>query len=469
MRHNVCIALFCVSSTFAMGQSTDCLQNTATVLVDTTQGLLDTLTTPPKPIAISAAEISKYSKLWNDLAPAMDNSTSKDSSKDFGELIKTKTTTCPVSEKYLYVLHLTDWSDETKSDKKIVINYKSSAWYVYRYTGKQFEVIILAKDGNLPPIYEKSNIVLLSISRISTIEDRETEAPLIEYSVASSGRRASNIDALTLLIGKVLGIEPRVPKSKGFSEAKPMYKYSVKAFVVSKKSLQAPFDVTFTATAKSEKPENTANSQTPSNCPASKADASSSDTCKEKSAAASTSTPAKETDCSPLTDSGKCYFSRTFSVEAYQYWNVGINIVTRGPRENKYALSPSGVVTQTHTLHAPIIAAFDVSPWARKLPMDKSPYIQVGVPLFGSAFHMPYFGVAQPLPFTNKWLPISVYGGVVLMKQTFPKTIQVGQTTTTAAFNNDLKTDWPVKAVYGIEVPVSSIINKVKSSVGSGK
>jgi hypothetical protein len=45
----------------------------------------------------------------------------------------------------------------------------------------------------------------------------------------------------------------------------------------------------------------------------------------------------------------------------------------------------------------------------------------------------------------------------------------VGQTTTTAAFNNDLKTDWPIKVVYGIEVPVSSIISKVKSSVGSGK
>jgi hypothetical protein len=101
--------------------------------------------------------------------------------------------------------------------------------------------------------------------------------------------------------------------------------------------------------------------------------------------------------------------------------------------------------------------------------MDKYPYLQIGVPLSGSAFHMPYFGLAQPLPFTKKWLPISAYGGIVLMKQTFPKTIGVGQTTTTAAFNSDLETDWPIKAVFGIEVPVSSISNKVKSSVGAGK
>lgn len=148
---------------------------------------------------------------------------------------------------------------------------------------------------------------------------------------------------------------------------------------------------------------------------------------------------------------------------------MGIDIITHGPRENKYALSTSNVVTQTHTYHAPLIAAFDVSPWASKLPMDKYPYIQVGLPLSGSAFHMPYFGMAQPLPFTKKLLPISVYGGVLLMKQTFPKTLAMGASTTTAAFNNDLYTDRPIKAVYGIEVPISSIITKVKSSVGAGK
>jgi hypothetical protein len=468
MRHNVCIALLCVSSAFALGQSTDCLRNTATVPLDKTQGLLDTLTESHISTPISDAEASAYSKLWNDLTPTPNDLTPKDSSEDFKKLIEA--TTCPLSEtkislstKYLYVLHLIDWENETKSDKNPVINYKSSTWYVYRYAGKQFE-FIPANKGKLPSIYEKTNIILLSISRINTVENSTTESLFIEYSVASQKRNASNVDALSLLISKVFGIDRGVLKSG--PEVKPTYRYSAQAFAVSTKSLQAPFDVTFTATAK---PANTANGQVSSASPAPDADASSADKNTQKSTAASTSTPAKETDCKPLTSSGKCYFSRTFSVEAYQYWNVGINIVTRGPRENKYALSSSGVVTQTHTLHAPLIAAFDISPWARKLPMDKYPYIQVGVPLSGSAFHMPYFGLAQPLRFTNKWLPISVYGGVVLMKQTFPKTIQVGQTTTTAAFNNDLKTDWPVKAVYGIEVPVSSIINKVKSSVGSGK
>lgn len=474
MRHNVCIALLCVSSAFALGQSTDCLRNTATVPLDKTQGLLDTLTTLPKPIAISDAEISsKYFDSWSNLTSATDNPVPKNRFKDFGELINT--TVCPLSEKFLYVLHVTDWSDETKRDENPGIDLKSSTWYVYRYieNNNKFEILPV-NGGKLPSIYEKTNVILLSISRINVVAGNGTGAPSIEYSVVYPERRASNVDALILLGRTVLGATSDMPKAVSPTAVSPTripsaYRYSAQSFAVSTKSLHAPFDVTFTATVKLAKPENTANGQAPSNCPALKADASSSDTCKEKGTAASTSTPAKETDCKPLTGSGKCYFSRTFTVDAYQYWNVGINIVTRGPRENKYALSSSGVVTQTHTLHAPIIAAFDISPWARNLPMDKSPYIQVGVPLSGSAFHMPYFGLAQPLPFTNKWLPISVYGGVVLMKQTFPKTIQVGQTTTTAAFNNDLKTDWPVKAVYGIEVPVSSIINKVKSSVGSGK
>jgi hypothetical protein len=459
VRLNVCIILLCVSSTFALGQSTGCLPDAVTDSSDKTQGLSDTLTTFPKSIVVPNANASEYFDSWSDLTSSEDKPAPISRFNDFGKLIETKA--CPFSEKYLYVFHITDWSDETKRDENPGIDFKSSAWYAYRYTGKSFEVIS-AKEEKLPSIYGKTNVILLSISRISTVKNRETEAPSLEYTIASSERNASNVTALEVLVDAVLGLARST--NKGVQET--TYKFNVKVFAVSTKPLQAPFDVTLTATAK---PASTANGQAPSVSQASNTNASSDDKNTSKSAAASTSTPAQEADCRPLASSGKCYFSRTFTVEAYQYWNVGVNIVARGPRENKYALSSSEVVTQTHTFHAPIIAAFDVSPWARKLPMDKFPYMQVGVPLSGSAFHMPYFGMAQPLRFTKKWLSISVYGGVVLMKQTFPKTIQVGQTTTTAAFNNDLKTDWPVKAVYGIEVPVSSIIGKVKSSVGSGK
>jgi hypothetical protein len=48
----------------------------------------------------------------------------------------------------------------------------------------------------------------------------------------------------------------------------------------------------------------------------------------------------------------------------------------------------------------------------------------------------------------KKWIPLSVYGGVGFMKQTFPKILAVGATSNTAAFNADLMSDWAVKAKH---------------------
>jgi hypothetical protein len=70
--------------------------------------------------------------------------------------------------------------------------------------------------------------------------------------------------------------------------------------------------------------------------------------------------------------------------------------------------------------------------------MNKYPYLQIGLPLSGSAFHLPYCGVSLPTQFTKKWIPLSVHGGVGFMKQTFPKTLAAGATSNTAAFNVDL-------------------------------
>ena len=473
MRSILCIVILCASSVFALGQSTE----PGNDIPDTTKpgtGLKDTLTTLPTPIPISEDDADNSFNSWSTFASSADNPAPNNSFKDFGGKDfggpATKAS-IPLSPKNLYVFHDMDWEEKAKCDGSPENNqasnicWKSSKWYVYQYTGKQFEVI-LPVGGSLPPIYGKTNVVLLSISRIRVVENSNTQAPIIQYSANPSQRTASNVTALETLINAVLGITPSVEKA--YREEQPQYKYyyKVQAFVVSPKDLHAPFDVAFTATATPATKDGQAVVQ---GSHISQGDASSKGQNTQGNAPASTSVSTKVTDCSPLTNKGNCSFSRTFTVDSRQYWNVGVNIIVKGPRENKYALSSSNVVTQTHTIHAPLIAAFDLSPWAYWLPMDKYPYLQIGVPLSGSAFHMPYFGLAQPLPFTKKWLPISAYGGVVLMKQTFPKTISVGQTATTAAFNSDLETDWPIKAVYGIEVPVSSIIKKVKSSVGAGK
>ncbi len=462
----MCIVLLCVSSIFAWGQSTK-----------PGSGLSDTLTPSPTPISTTGENPDHYFGTWSTLATSAANPAPYESFPNFDSLDTKKT--IPLSEANLYVIHITDWEEDTEDkDADPKIDFLTSGWYVYRYAGegRGFK-IVKPNNESLPPIYGMTNAVLLSVSRISVVAGSKTEAPFIQYSAIPTERTASNIAAVEALGNAVLSI---TSSGAGGSEVKlgvqpapRHYNYRVLALPVSAKVLHAPFDVTFTATATETATAKPANSRDDRNSnpagPALDANPSSKDKNPQGSGGASASAPAKTADCSPLTDNGKCYFSRTFTVDSRQYWNVGINIVVRGPRENKYALSSSNVVTQTHTLHAPLVASFDLSPWAYKLPMDKYPFIQVGVPLSGAAFHMPYFGLAQPLSFTSKWLAVSAYGGVVLMKQSFPKTIKVGQTTTTAAFNSDLETDWPVKAVYGIEVPVSSIVGKVKSSVGAGK
>jgi hypothetical protein len=468
MRSILCIVILCASSVFALGQSTES---------DT--GLSDTLTPTHLPIPIHGKDAGDDFCSWSTNIDVKSNNDDKDYNKmvpndiitQFGHLnSKVKTLQkSNLKKTNLYVFHIIDWSEAEITTNNYQIEFESSEWYVYRYTGEQFENIARGRNS-LPQIYGMTNVVLISVSRLRT--DRSTDAPSIQYSANHPERTASNIAALKALgsaVSSVKFVEPLTLEAQAQLAAcseSPSYNYSVQAFVVSPKDLHAPFDATFTATATPAAKEGQAVVQ---DSHTTQGDASNKGQNTQGNAPASTSAPAKASDCSPLTDSGKCYFSRTFTVDSRQYWNVGVNIIVRGPRENKYALSSSNVVTQTHTIHAPLIAAFDVSPWAYWLPMDKYPYLQIGVPLSGSAFHMPYFGLAQPLPFTKKWLPISAYGGIVLMKQTFPKTIGVGQTTTTAAFNSDLETDWPIKAVFGIEVPVSSISNKVKSSVGAGK
>jgi hypothetical protein len=75
-------------------------------------------------------------------------------------------------------------------------------------------------------------------------------------------------------------------------------------------------------------------------------------------------------------------------------------------------------------------------------------------------------GLAQPILGLGKIFPVSfsIYGGVGFMEQTFPTTLAVGQTATTAAFISNLVTDRALKGVYGIEVPLGAIISKVKGA-----
>jgi hypothetical protein len=338
-----------------------------------------------------------------------------------------------------YVIHIIGAEGTAKDPYSVKV--ASSVWYLYEsHLQKPKQVVlkrVVAVDGKFPDIFNVRTGILIALQILhqpscSAFDASCANDVSAKYDLTVTQKTAANTAALTGLINGLLGtVKPsagRVPNVASVVVLPPEYVATASVYGLGQGAPRPPFDWKITANV--------------------------------------TGSPTGNGSCSNLTKSTNCSFTHTLSVVGPQYWNVGIDITPRGPRENKYALSSSNIVTQSHTIHSPLFVALDFSPWAQ---WGYRPYFQAGIPLSGAAFHLPFVSMAEPLPFTKKWLQISVYCGVVFMQQTFPRTLAVGVTTNTAAFNADLVTDRALKPLFGIEVPVSSIISKVKSSVGTGK
>ena len=122
-------------------------------------------------------------------------------------------------------------------------------------------------------------------------------------------------------------------------------------------------------------------------------------------------------------------------------------------------------VTPSKVTHTDAYAFFDLYLGefsSRTLPtnLSKFPHLNAGIPLTGQTLHRPYVGLAENLGFMTKHvklnIPLSVFAGPVFMKQQ----IEAPGTTT-------LKWDRATKMIYGVELPISSITNFLKSSSGS--
>jgi hypothetical protein len=121
-------------------------------------------------------------------------------------------------------------------------------------------------------------------------------------------------------------------------------------------------------------------------------------------------------------------------------------------------------VTPSKVTHTDAYAFFDVYLLEHfsSLPANQSwiPHINAGIPITGQTLHRPYVGLAENLGFLTKYaklnIPLSVFAGPVFMKQQ----VELPGTTT-------LKWDRATKMIYGIELPISSITNYLKSGGGS--
>jgi len=169
-----------------------------------------------------------------------------------------------------------------------------------------------------------------------------------------------------------------------------------------------------------------------------------------------TTSPSQPVDCSSVSSSNPCTFTRNFPVDDKEYWDVSLGLAIPGPKENVFKGSSSGVPTSSVTTHTDAYAFADFylfAKWRNKQSL--APHINGGIPITSQSLHRPYVGLSEDI---SGWaqrhgfpLDVCVFGGIVFMKQQLYD----------PAAHNQLRTDWAHKAMYGVEVPISSIASKL--------
>jgi hypothetical protein len=161
-----------------------------------------------------------------------------------------------------------------------------------------------------------------------------------------------------------------------------------------------------------------------------------------------------------------CTFSRTVRSDDREFVDFSMGVVVPGPKERVFTSPTSSSIT-THT---DVYALLDLFPFFLVSPKNGlPPHFLVGLPVTSQVFHRPIFGVSENI---SSWTGLerlgfpqmSLFGGVVYMKQ------QLLTSTGT------LVPDRATKAVFGVEVSVSSLVGKIGSAAkgassksGSGK
>jgi hypothetical protein len=149
-----------------------------------------------------------------------------------------------------------------------------------------------------------------------------------------------------------------------------------------------------------------------------------------------------------------CTFSRTVRSDDREFIDFSMGVVVPGPKERVFTSPTSSSIT-THT---DVYALLDLFPFFLVSPKNGlPPHFVVGLPVTSQVFHRPIFGVSENI---SSWTGLerlgfpqmSLFGGVVYMKQ------QLLTSTGTLA------PDRATKAVFGVEVSVSSLVSKIGSA-----
>jgi len=187
---------------------------------------------------------------------------------------------------------------------------------------------------------------------------------------------------------------------------------------------------------------------------------------------ADTSAQAGTASCSSKGSSTPCSSSHTFVSKDNEFWDVSVGVTTPGTRETKYSFS-NGMVGHSITRHTDVYGMFDFFLCGSHYSKEGGcPHIDVGLPLTSQSLYRPYFGLSENLTGwttlqkkLNLPVGISFFAGVVWMKTHYV----LGDPTTQAEFDSNYRPVRVWKGLFGIEVPISSMVSKIGSKGGSSK
>jgi hypothetical protein len=365
--------------------------------------------------------------------------TPNDPIPSFNSSLCPKATSCPRNTRTLYIIHIADWTRDAVNTGNISVD--SSTWFLYRFADNGVVAAfrrIATPGGSFPTLYDYDSAIIISISRLRNAAVGNfdgSQAPTIQYVATPTQNTPQWLTDLEAIGGGLAGPKISASASTNVSGAGgpgPNTRTAVRIQVitVNTKPLKRPFSLALTANA--------------------------------------SSTLEGTGDCGNVTRHSTCSFSQKITVTARQIIDFGLNIVPYGPIERKYTIAAPdpatliGTVTVAPTRHNAVYAVADIFPFGFKAAdTTHYPYIQTGLPLSGAALRIPYLGMAEHVPGSEKFLAVSVYAGVVFMKQSYPKTFAPGQMTTSTLLAADFHTDHAVKLVWGVEVPLSSFASAI--------
>jgi hypothetical protein len=180
----------------------------------------------------------------------------------------------------------------------------------------------------------------------------------------------------------------------------------------------------------------------------------------------SSQTGSQATDCTNVAQKAPCAISRSFRTDDREYFDFSLAVTIPGIYETKFKPNASSTgLTSSLTRHTDVYAMIDLFPLAYwRYKQDNIFHLLWGVPVTSNPLYRPFFGAAIDL---TGWtglqrrgfpLQMSVFGGVVYMKEQVPKD---------GLSSTSLISTRSVKGILGIEVPVSALASKIGKAAKS--